>query len=71
MKRQANGIPLIKLVYGISLIHFRNLNSVEESSDGHINIPDLNETAKELDISLSALEDYLNKLNEKGAGFVF
>ena len=50
---------------------FRNLNSVEESSDGHINIPDLNETAKELDISLSALEDYLNKLNEKGAGFVF
>ena len=50
---------------------FRNLNSVEESSDGYINIPNLNEAAKELDISFSALEDYLNKLNEKGAGFVF
>ena len=50
---------------------FRNLNSVEESGDGYISIPDLNETAKELDISFSALEDYLSKLSEKTGSFTY
>lgn len=50
---------------------FKRLSSVQISDDGAIVIENMEEAAKEAEIPVGTLVDYLNKLNEKGANIHF
>lgn len=50
---------------------FKEFSSVQVSDNGVIAIENLEEAAKEADLPVSSLVDYLNKLNEMGANIHF